>query len=380
MSEVLMDQTRGLNGTYEKIQRVDPFLWIIPLVLNCFGLVMIVSLTSPHSMEVWGSPFVVGFRQVQWSFLGLTAMFLIYLFPIAFWERLSAYLWMAAFLLSFCTLIPGIGIEAGGARRWIDIGTLQFQPIELLIFAVVIHLSKCLSRSEEAPLEMFLGITLAVIFISITPLLLQPDIGGMLLLSIICMGIHVENRGWGYPLVIGSAGLALLFPFIIRESYRLRRYVAFLDPWKEPLDSGFQVIQGLVAFANGGLLGVGIGKGLQKMNYLPAAHTDYIFAAIGEEFGFIGTGLVVILFTMWAWRCFKVYKQAPSPFLRTLLWGLVISVLLPFFINVGGVTKLLPLTGMPLPFMSYGGSSLLMMWIRVGLIVRITKEIVGTPS
>ena len=172
----------------------------------------------------------------------------------------------------------------------------------------------------------------------------------------------------------------MLFPFIIRESYRLRRYVAFLDPWKEPLDSGFQVIQGLVAFANGGLLGVGIGKGLQKMNYLPAAHTDYIFAAIGEEFGFIGTGLVVILFTMWAWRCFKVYKQAPSPFLRTLLWGLVISVLLPFFINVGGVTKLLPLTGMPLPFMSYGGSSLLMMWIRVGLIVRITKEIVGTPS
>src|SRR5690606_26128634 len=100
-------------------------------------------------------------------------------------------------------------------------------PIELLIFAVVIHLSKCLSRSEEAPLKMFLGITLAVIFISITPLLLQPDIGGMLLLSIICMGIHVENRGWGYPLVIGSAGLALLFPFIIRESYRLRRYVAF---------------------------------------------------------------------------------------------------------------------------------------------------------
>jgi cell division protein FtsW len=364
----------------EKIPRVDPLLWIIPLVLNCLGLVMIVSLTSQESMEVWESPFIIGFKQVQWSFLGLCAMFTMYLLPISVWKRMSAPLWILAFFLCFLTLIPGLGIEAGGAKRWVSVGPVQFQPIELLSFATVIHLSKCLSRSEETASRKFWFITMAMIAFSALPLVMQPDIGGMLLLSIICMGVHVESQGWGYPLIVGTGGLALLFPVIIKESYRFRRYVAFLDPWKEPLDSGFQVIQGLVAFANGGLIGVGVGKGLQKMNYLPAAHTDYIFAAIGEEFGFIGTFLVVFLFAFWTWRCYRVYRNTSDFFMRTLLWGLVISVLLPFFINVGGVTKLMPLTGMPLPFVSYGGSSLLMMWVRAGLIVRITKEIVGVQS
>ncbi|ADE56951.1 MULTISPECIES: FtsW/RodA/SpoVE family cell cycle protein [Aminobacterium] len=364
----------------EKAQRVDPLLWIIPLVLNCLGIVMIVSLTSPQSMESWGSPFIIGFKQVQWSFLGLCAMFIMYLLPISLWKKVSGPLWVFGFLLSFSTLIPGLGIEAGGAKRWIDVGALQFQPLELLLLATVIHLSKCLTRSELSSSRKFWTITMAMIFFSALPLLMQPDIGGMLLLAVICMGIQVENQGWCYPLIIGIGGISLLFPILIKESYRLRRYVAFLDPWKEPLDSGFQVIQGLVAFANGGLIGVGIGKGLQKMNYLPAAHTDYIFAAIGEEFGFIGTGLVVFLFTIWVVRCYKIYRQAQDPFMRTLLWGLVISVLVPFFINVGGVLKLMPLTGMPLPFISYGGSSLLMMWVRAGLIVRITKEIAGAQS
>jgi len=130
----------------------------------------------------------------------------------------------------------------------------------------------------------------------------------------------------------------------------------------------------MVAFANGGLLGVGVGKGLQKLNYLPAAHTDYIFATIGEEFGFVGSFMVVLLFCIWTFRAYSTYRKAEDPFHASLIWGLSASMLIPFFINLGGVLKLMPLTGIPLPFISYGGSSLLFMWIRVGLIMRVCKE------
>ncbi|MDD4613181.1 MAG: FtsW/RodA/SpoVE family cell cycle protein, partial [Synergistaceae bacterium] len=173
----------------------------------------------------------------------------------------------------------------------------------------------------------------------------------------------------------GGTGFSVFFMLILKEGYRLRRYIAFLDPWEQPLDSGFQVIQGLVAFSNGGLFGVGIGKGLQKLNYLPAAHTDYIFATIGEEFGFIGTFSVLFFFLLWAVRACAAYKDASDQFLSTLVWAVSVSVLIPMFINLGGVLKLIPLTGIPLPFISYGGSSLLFMWAKIGLLMRVCREV-----
>lgn len=187
------------------------------------------------------------------------------------------------------------------------------------------------------------------------------------------MAIHVQSRGWSWPFIAGAAGFPFFFMFIIREGYRLRRYIAFLDPWEQPMDSGFQVIQGLVAFSNGGLFGVGVGKGLQKLNYLPAAHTDYIFATVGEEFGFIGTFFILFFFLLWTMRACSAYKNAEG-FRATLIWALTVSVLIPLFINLGGVLKLMPLTGIPLPFISYGGSSLLFMWAKIGLLMRVCRE------
>ena len=181
--------------------------------------------------------------------------------------------------------------------------------------------------------------------------------GGTILIFTLSMAIHVQSRGWSWPFIAGAAGFPFFFMFIIREGYRLRRYIAFLDPWEQPMDSGFQVIQGLVAFSNGGLFGVGVGKGLQKLNYLPAAHTDYIFATVGEEFGFIGTFFILFFFLLWTMRACSAYKNAEG-FRATLIWALTVSVLIPLFINLGGVLKLMPLTGIPLPFISYGGSSL----------------------
>ncbi len=355
--------------------RADPFLWIIPLVLTAFGIMMIFSLTSQTSLEEYGTPFAIGFRQVEWFLLGIGGMIVAYMLPPSFWKRSSGVLWVFTIFLLYLTLIPGIGIEAGGARRWLGFGALRFQPLELLSLIVAIHLSKLLASSEKRGGSAFISVTGFVLILSALPLLFQPNMGGTILIFALAMAIHVHNRGWGWPLLLGGTGFAAFFFVILKEGYRLRRYIAFVDPWSQPRDSGFQVIQGLVAFSNGGLFGTGIGKGLQKLNFLPAAHTDYIFATIGEEFGFLGTFAVILLFFLWTVRVCWACRALSDPFLSSMVWGIAVSILLPLFINLGGVLKLMPLTGIPLPFISYGGSSLLFMWIKIGILMRAAREV-----
>lgn len=347
---------------------------MIPLSLSLFGLLSIVSISSRLSLGGDGSIYALAYRQGMWLIFGLAGMLIASVIPISLWKRLSGIIWLLALLLTFATLSDLIGVEAGGARRWIRIGSVRFQPIEMLSFALVIHLSKLLSINGISRKAAF-GKTILVTMISLLPLLIQPDMGGSILLFLIAMGMYVEAHGWFYPLISGTAFLPPFLYCIFQESYRLRRYIAFINPWEEPLDSGFQVIQGLIAFANGGLMGVGIGKGLQKLSYLPAAHTDFIFASIGEEFGLMGTFTILLLFAFWTMRIFRSYLKTERGFERLILWGMCISVLLPFFINVAGVTKLLPLTGMPLPFISYGGSSLVATWLRIGLMVRVVWDL-----
>ena len=167
----------------------------------------------------------------------------------------------------------------------------------------------------------------------------------------------------------------IIFPLLIFfEPYRMRRVSAFLDPWSDPLDKGFQAIQGLIAFSNGGFWGAGLGHGFQKLNYLPAAYTDFIYAAIGEELGLMGTLGVLVLFAFWITQTRMIYYRVPDGFKSSLTWGITLTVVLPLVINVAGVTKMIPLTGMPLPFISYGGTSLLTMWSRIGIMLRLEKE------
>lgn len=211
--------------------------------------------------------------------------------------------------------------------------------------------------------------------LSVVPFIFQPDYGGAILLFVLMMGIYVEKFGWLYPLVIGgSMGVLGFMPLLVSSPYRMARVLAFLDPWQDPRGKGFQIIQGFIAFANGGLWGVGLGQGLQKLKYLPAAHTDFIFAAIGEELGFVGTSLVLLLFVLWFVTILWFYVNIQDAFVRTLLWGIAISVALPLIVNLGGVLKLFPMTGVPMPFISYGGSSLVMMWARVGLLLRGIRD------
>jgi cell division protein FtsW len=199
--------------------------------------------------------------------------------------------------------------------------------------------------------------------------------GGVVLFVGICVSMHVVDRGWKYPLL---GGVFLLISFVLMiyaKEYRISRLGAFLDPWEDPLKGGFQIIQGLVAFSNGVVFGMGIGKGLQKLNYLPAAQTDYIFPAIGEELGLLGTLSVVFVYIAWTWKTYQLYRRSRDSYTSLLIWGMAVSVLFPLFVNLGGVMRLMPLSGIPLPFLSAGGTSLVFMWVRVGFLLRVGKEL-----
>lgn len=354
--------------------KVNPFLWVIPLVLSGIGILMITSTTSPTSFRYTGTPFLVGMRQLKWLGFAMTVMLLLSAIPTKAWYKLSTPIFALTWLASWLPLVPGIGGSVGGASRWIQLPGISIQPGELLCMATALMMAKFLSRGEKSARSAFL-VAISLVFFACVPLLFQPDFGTIVLIFVIAMGMFVERFGWRWPVLAGGALAFALVPFLVLgESYRMRRIYAFLNPWDDPLGKGYQAIQGLIAFANGGLWGAGLGHGFQKLNYLPAAYTDFIYAAIGEELGLIGTLGVLALFAFWLVQTKNLYFSLKDPFRASLTWGVTLTVLIPLIINVAGVTKMMPLTGMPLPFISYGGTSMLTMWARIGMLVRIEKE------
>lgn len=356
----------GGNGSW--------LIWGIPLVLSLCGLVMIASLSLRNSMG-GGDPYAQILKQFQFFGLGIILMLCCALSPLGFVRRWSGLLWGVSLLLVIGTLIPGLSVRVGGARRWLSLAGMRFQPLELLLFSVPLFMADRLDSAKRKGFKAFFKPTLQLAFLSVVPLLFQPNLGGTILVTLICLMMHAENRGWSYPLLGGVALTALFVLLIWIEPYRLRRFSAFWDPWSDPMNKGFQIIQGLVAFCNGRLLGVGIGKGLQEDEYLPAAQTDYIFPAIGEEFGLVGTMFLLALYAVWTLRVYRIYRRCTTPFLAVLTLGLTVSVIGPMFINLGGVMKLMPLTGIPLPFISAGGSAMLFMWAKVGILMRINRTL-----
>lgn len=357
-----------------KFFRVNPFLWIIPLTLSGLGILMITSTTSPASFIHTGTPFLIGMRQLKWLGVAMTGMLVMSAIPVRVWFKLSAPIFVLIWIASWLPLLPGIGSDIGGASRWIRLLGVSVQPGEPLCLAVALLMAKFFSRSEKTPPGAFLTTVVIVIFACL-PLIFQPDFGTMVLIFLVSMGMFVERYGWGWPVIAGGALSMTMTPFLIfGKSYRMRRVLAFLNPWDDPLGKGYQAIQGLIAFANGGFWGTGLGHGFQKLNYLPAAYTDFIFAAIGEELGLVGTLGVLGLFVFWLTQVKNLYFDELDPFRASLIWGITLTVLIPMLLNIAGVTKMMPMTGIPLPFISYGGTSLLIMWARIGMLVRLEKE------
>jgi cell division protein FtsW len=358
----------------DETPKVDLWLWLIPLILSGLGILMVTSTTSNFIYDISGSPFTMGIRQIRSLGFGFIIMLVTICIPVRFWYNIATFFWLSTVVLLVATIIPGIGSGGGGASRWIRLGALSIQPSEIMVLAVVLETGKLFEKHADDKRKCFAAM-LILIAVTAAPLLKQPDLGSTIFLVLICMGMYVERFSWGPPLLMGLIGLFLLLLLIFIEPYRMRRWNAFHDPYADPLDAGFQTIQGLIAFANGGMWGAGLGHGFQKLQYLPAAYTDFIYAALGEELGLLGTLGILALMTMWIFRCRSLYKHVPSKYETSVVWGIMLTIILPLFINIGGVTNLMPLTGIPLPFISYGGSSLIMSWARIGILLRMQKDI-----
>ncbi|MBI3793758.1 MAG: putative lipid II flippase FtsW [Nitrospinae bacterium] len=357
----------------------DYRILICTVALVLVGMVMVFSASGTVAGEKYGDTGYFLKRQLMWASIGFAGMYFMMRFDYRKLAKLAPYLYLLSVFLLFLVLIPWIGKEVGGARRWLSIGGITFQPSEFAKLSLIIAFSHFLVKKENAGrLKDFLtgyvpnGMLLGICFVLV---LLQPDMGTSVTAALVVFFLFFVS-GIRLSFIVGT--FLLLLPFfyvaILNVAYRRRRILSFLDPWADPSDTGFQIIQSYIAFGNGHLFGLGLGGGRQKNFFLPDAHTDFIFSIIGEEFGFAGCALIVLLFAIFVYLGIRVAMKAPDPFGMYLAAGITASVGLQAFMNFGVATGLGPTKGLPLPFISLGGSALVMSLMGVGILLNISRH------
>lgn len=337
---------------------------------------MVYTSSTAMALEDFGNPYYFLQRQIMWSLLGLGSMFFFAQIPPWTWQRYAKPLLLGVLVLLILVVIPGIGIYKLGARRWLGAGPLTFQPSEIAKFVFIMFLSDYLSRNAREISFFWRGLVpgLSVLGLIFGLIMLEPDLGTSLTLAgtgasmLFAAGAQLLHLGG-----VGVLGAAGVFVLAFIDPERWSRITTYLDPWKDPTDSGYQIIQALLAFGSGGLFGVGLGRSRQKFFYLPERHTDMIFAVLGEELGFIGAVLVLLLFFAFAWRGFRIAVQAPDRFTSLLAAGVTSLISLQAAMNIAVVTASIPSTGIPLPFLSYGGTSLLITLSGVGILLGVSR-------
>lgn len=325
-----------------------------------------------------GNPFHFLQRQSLWALLGLGSMFTFARIPPRFWQRHSRTILLGVMVLLVLVVIPGVGIHRLGARRWLGAGPFQFQPSEFAKFAFVMFLADYLSGRSRQISSFWKGLmpALAVLGLFFGLIMLEPDLGTSLTLGgtvfLMLFAAGAELTQLGSLTALGAVGVFILAKI---DEERWSRITSYLDPWNPDFasTSGYQIIQALLAFGSGGLFGVGLGRSRQKFFYLPERHTDMIFAVLGEELGFIGAVLVLLLFLAFVWRGYRIAVQAPDRFSSLLAAGVTSLISLQAAMNIAVVTASIPATGIPLPFLSYGGSSLLITLSGVGILLGVSR-------
>ncbi|MFC1807196.1 putative lipid II flippase FtsW [Candidatus Omnitrophota bacterium] len=352
-------------------------LFIVTLTLIAIGTVMIYSTSSIYAFESYGDSAYFLKRHIIFLVLGsLLAIAFMSVDYAKFRKFIKPFLLLSIFLL-VAVFIPGIGKAAGGARRWISLGPISFQPSEIAKLALVFYTADVLARKQSDIgnfLHGFLPLMLILSF-CVLLILLEPDLGTAVALTVLILilafvaGVEIKHLFYVImPGIVAFLGLILIKP------YRIKRVTAFLNPWKDPRGSGFQIIQSFIALGSGGLLGVGLGHSRQKLFYLPEAHTDFIFSVIGEELGLLGTLGVVALFVTFMWLGFRIAYSARDLYGQFLAFGLVTMIILQVLINIAAVTGTIPTKGLPLPFISYGGTSLVYSMASVGILLNIARH------
>ena len=360
-------------------RKTQPDFWLfaVALVLVSTGVVMIYSASAIVAADRFRDPYYFLKRQVFWAALGCGALWIALRNDYRRLEKIVLPLLGLSALLLVLVLIPGLGVSINGSRRWLRLGALSFQPAELAKLALVVYLAAFLARKRDELDDFWHGVVppLAVGGTLAALVLLQPDLGNAITLLVLTVGLLFlagARTSWLAMLAVPALPLAALAVWI--APYRMRRVFAFLDPWQDPRGSGFQIIQSWLAFGSGGALGRGIGESRQKLFYLPEAHTDFIFAIVGEELGFIGASAVVLLFVALIWRGLRIGLRAADPFGAYLALGITVLVATQTLVNLGVVTGLLPTKGLPLPYLSFGGSALLVTMLGTGVLLNISQD------
>jgi len=362
----------------------DFLLLFLTFLLVCFGLAMVFSSSSMTTAYTKGDPWFFTKRQLM--AVGIGTVFMLFCMNVHFTKLKKLVLPAFLVILAMLILVPFIGIDTKGAHSWFYIGSFGLQPTEFAKLTIILYLASLISNKDEKFRDFKKGLLPALLVVGFVCFLimLQPDLGSCMIVMA-CAAIvilvgganlkHLFYLGTSFG-AIGAMGIAL---YLLRgsstqQNYRVDRLTSFMDPWSHQLDEGYQIVQSLFAFGHGGLTGAGFGQGIQKLHYLPEAHNDFIFSIIGEELGFIGSALFLLIYLLFIWRGILIAVRCPDSF--GMLTGVGIMGMIGFqaVINVGGVTSTIPLTGVTLPLISYGGSSMMATLISMGILLSISRE------
>ena len=355
---------------------IDFTLLITILLLLSLGLIMVLSASSPSALSESGNSYSYFYKQAIFAGAGLFMMWVISNIDYRFYQKYYKLAYFIAFLSLLA--VPFIGTTVNGAKRWIYLtDSLSIQPSEIVKLLMIIFYASLLVKNRDELDKYFKGFVKHLMILApiIGLLLIEPHFSAsMVIIGIVSIMMIVAGCKFWHFLATGSViGVPGIIGLILIEPYRLERVTTFLDPWKDATGSGWQVIQSLYAIGSGGLFGVGLGESKQKYLYIPEPHNDFIFSILGEELGFIGCAIVIILFGIFIWRGVLNAMRSPDMFGSLIAIGITTQIAIQVIINIAVVTSSMPATGMPLPFFSYGGSSLFILLCEMGILLNISK-------
>ncbi|SNB47816.1 putative lipid II flippase FtsW [Geobacter sp. DSM 9736] len=361
----------------KQLDRYDMIILMMAVALTCFGVVMVYSASSVMAAKKYHDGFYFLKRQGIYVLLGFTAMYVAMFIDYETWRRWAVPLLLVCLGLLLLVFIPGIGGTAKGASRWIRLPGFNFQPSEMAKVVLIMYMAYSLDKKQEKMKFFSTGFLPYMVLLTVLLgiLLKQHDLGAAVTLWAVAFAmLFVAGARIQYFLSVVMLALPILVYVVMFEPYRLRRITAWRNPWADPTDSGFQIIQSWLAFGNGGIFGQGLGEGKQKLFYLPEAHTDFILSVVGEELGFIGVMVIAGMFFLLVQRSIRVALTSPDDFGRYLAFGIATLIGIEAFVNISVVTGLLPTKGLALPFISYGGSSLIISLFAIGILLNISSK------
>jgi cell division protein FtsW len=365
------NSARSASTVYD-VHLLFPVLFLVGI-----GIVMVYSASSTLAMKKFGSDYYFLKKQAVFALVGICALVLGRHVPYRAYRPLAYPLLAIALVLLAAVLLSPLGVTAGGASRWLRLGPLRFQPSEFARFALIVYLAYSLEKKADRIKDFSIGFMPHVVVLGVVAVLIlkQPDFGSAVILAALTWlmmfvgGVRLLYLGSSCVL-LGLAGLY----FISLAGYRVRRLLSFLDPWQYSSDAGYQIVHSLMAFGTGGWWGAGIGKGYQKLFYLPEPHTDFIFSVIGEELGLAGVLVIIGLYLLIVWKGIRIARHAPDLFGCYLAVGLTAALGMQICINMGVTLGLLPTKGLTLPFLSYGGTSLVLNMATIGILMNISAS------